>query len=87
MSDFDLDLWVALTFKQVLMEYQCTEEKIKYNIIFHSFDLSIDPVTLILKFDLNIIKIYLCTKNGVPSYGGSKVIAWTDRHTESNDYY
>ena len=39
----------------------------------HSFDH--DPITLILKRDLDMVKMYLYTKNQVPSYGGSKVIA------------
>ena len=29
--------------------------------------------------DLDMVKIYQRTKNEVPSYSGSKVIAWTDR--------
>ena len=27
-----------------------------------SFDLDLDPMTLVFKFDLDIIKIYMCTK-------------------------
>ena len=41
--------------------------------MFYSFDL--DPITLVLKLDLNVVKMYLHTKNEVPSYSGSKVIA------------
>ena len=51
------------------------------NMMFYSFDL--DPMTLILKLDLDMVKMYLHTKNEVPSYISSKVIAWTDRHTET----
>ena len=47
--------------------------------MFYSFDL--DPLTLVLKLDLDMVKMYLHTKNEVPSYSGSKVIAWTDRQT------
>ena len=47
--------------------------------MFYSFDL--DPMTLVLKFDLDMVKMYLHTKNEVPSYSSSKVIAWTDRQT------
>ena len=41
--------------------------------MFYSFDL--DPMTLVLKLDLDIVKMYLHTKNEVPSYSGSKDIA------------
>ena len=47
--------------------------------MFYSFDL--DIMTLILKYDLDMVKMYLHTKNEVPSYSSSKVIAWTDRQT------
>ena len=43
-------------------------------------------MTLILKLDLDMVKMYLYTEDEVPSYGSSKVIAWTDtqidRHTD-----
>ena len=39
--------------------------------IFSSFDLDIDLMIIILKFDLYM---YLCTKNEVPSSNGSNVI-------------
>ena len=48
--------------------------------MFYSFDL--DPMTLVLNCDLDMVKMYLHTKNEVPSYSSSKVIAWTDRHTD-----
>ena len=41
--------------------------------MFYSFDL--DPMTLALELDINMVKMYLHTKNEVPSYSGSKVIA------------
>ena len=37
------------------------------------FDL--DPMTLMLKLDLDIIKMYLYAKNDVSSFSSSKVIA------------
>ena len=43
--------------------------------MFYSFDLDLDLVTLVLKLDLGMVKMYLHTKNKVPSYSGSKVIA------------
>ena len=30
---------------------------------FQSFDFDLDPMTFILKLDLDIIKMYVCTKN------------------------
>ena len=47
-----------------------------------SFPFDLDPMTLILKFDLNMVKKYLCAENEVPIYSGSKVIAWTGRHRD-----
>ena len=41
---------------------------------FWSFDLDLDRMTLVLKLDLDIIKMYVCTKNEVPIFSGSKVI-------------
>ena len=43
--------------------------------MFDSFDLDLNPMTLVLKPDLDMVKMYLHTKNEVPSYSGSKVIA------------
>ena len=37
--------------------------------------ISLEPMTMILKFDLDIIKIYLCTENEVPSFSSLKVTA------------
>ena len=50
---------------------------------FFSYDLDLDPMTLILKLDLDMVKMYLHTKNEVPMSSGSKVIAWTDRNTDN----
>ena len=43
--------------------------------MFHPFDLDLNPMTLILKLDLDMVKMYLHAKNEVPSYSGSKVMA------------
>ena len=40
-------------------------------------------MTLILKFDLDMVKKYLHTNNEVSSYNSSKTIAWIDRHTQT----
>ena len=42
--------------------------------MFHSFGLDLDPMTLILKLNLDMVKMYLQAKKEVPSYSGSKVI-------------
>ena len=44
---------------------------------FYSFDLDLYQMTLVLKLDLDIVKMYACTENEVSSFSGSKVIAWT----------
>ena len=49
---------------------------------FYSFNLDLDPMTLALKLDLDIIKMYVYTKNEVLSFSGSKVIMWTDTQTD-----
>ena len=45
----------------------------------NTFELDPDPMTFILKLDLDMVKMYLYTDNEVPSYCNSKVIVWTDR--------
>ena len=35
-------------------------------------------MTLVLKLDLDIVKMYVCTKDEAPIPNGSKVIVWTD---------
>ena len=57
------------------MEYKYVQLKDRENIMFYSFDLDLDPMTLVLKLDLDMVKMYLHTNNEVPSYSGSKVIA------------
>ena len=39
-------------------------------------------MTLLLKLDLDMVKMYLYTENKVPSFNISKVIAWTDTQTD-----
>ena len=45
---------------------------------FYSFDLDLnldlDTMTFLLKLGLDIIKMYVCTKNEVPIFSGSEVI-------------
>ena len=40
-------------------------------------------MTLILKVDLDMVQMYLHAKNKVSNSRHSKVIAWTDRHTDT----
>ena len=49
----------------------------------NTFDLDLDPMTLILKFDLDMVKMFLYTKYEVTSYSSSKVIAWTDTQIDT----
>ena len=39
-------------------------------------------MTLVLKLNLDIVKMYVCTKDEGPTSNGSKVIAWTDTQTD-----
>ena len=39
------------------------------------FDFDLDPMTFILKHDLDIVNMYLCAENELPRYSSSKVIA------------
>ena len=71
---------MTLTFKHVLVKYKHIQVKVRENMMFYSFDL--EPMTLIFKLDLDMVKMYLHAENEVPSYSGSKVIAWTDRQTQ-----
>ena len=43
-------------------------------------------MTLILKLDLDMVKMYLHSKNEVSMSRGSKVIAWTDRNTDTQTH-
>ena len=49
---------------------------------FYSLDLDLDPLILVFKLDLNIIKMYICAKNEDPTFNGSKVITSTDWQTD-----
>ena len=66
---------LTLIFKHALVEYKHIQLKDWENMMFYSFDLNLDPMTLVLEPDLDMVKMYLNTKNKVPSYSGSKVIA------------
>ena len=50
------------------------------------YDLDLDPMTLILKFDIDMIKMYQHTKNEVSMSSASKVIAQTDKHTDTHTH-
>ena len=42
--------------------------------MFVSFDFDHDPMTLVVKFDIDIVKMDLSTENEVPSFSGSKLL-------------
>ena len=48
---------------------------------FYKSDFDLDPMTLVLKLDLDIVKMYHHTKNEISMSRHSKVIARTDRQT------
>ena len=48
---------------------------------YYQIYLDLDPMTLILKLDLDIVKMFHHTKNEVSMSRHSEVIARTDRHT------
>ena len=50
---------------------------------FTKSDLDLDPMTLVLKLDLDMVKMYDHTKNEVSMSRHSKVIARTHRHIDS----
>ena len=49
---------------------------------FYAFDFDLDPVTLVLKLDLDMAKMHLYTENEVLSSCRSKVITLTDRQID-----
>ena len=75
----DLDLPMTDLLKQVLVKYKHTEVKVRENISFFF------NITLILKLDLRMARMYLYAENGLPSYSISKAIDRTDSHTDGPD--
>ena len=73
----DLDLWATFSGIQV-----CS-----WIMKFYSLDLNLDPMTLLLNLDLNIVKIYVYSKNEVPNFSVQKLQPeqthrWTHRQTQ-----
>ena len=66
---FDHDLHMTSTFaiKHVLVEYM-------EDMMFYSIEPDLDPMTLILKLNLDMVKMCLLMKNEILNYSGSKVI-------------
>ena len=54
---------------------------------FFSYDLDLDPITLILKLDLDMVKMYLYTKNEVyvKQFKSYSLNRQTHRHTEMTE--
>ena len=48
---------------------------------FYWFDLDLDTMTLVLKHNLDIVKMYVYTKNEAPTFNGSKV---TDSYKQTD---
>ena len=48
----------------------------------YGFDLYLDPVTLVLKHDLDIVKMNVCAINEAHTFNGLQVIVWTDRYID-----
>ena len=53
---------------------------------FYWFDLDLDTMTLVLKHNLNIVKMYVYTENEAPTFNGSKLTAWTDTQTHKQTH-
>ena len=50
------------------------------------YDLDIDPMTLALEFDLDMVEMYHLTRNEVSVSTASKVISQTDRQTDAHTH-
>ena len=50
---------------------------------FYKSDLDLDPMNLVLKLDLDMVKMYHHAKNEVTTSRHSEVIARTDRNTDT----
>ena len=75
-----LHAWTVIMHSQITVQYST-----KYH-FFGSCDLDLEPMTLILKLDLDIIKMCLHAKNEVSRSKHSKVRARTDRHTHRHTH-
>ena len=65
------------------MENNHAEVKFRQKYVSFSFDL--DPMALILKLNLDMVKMSLYTKNEVRSYSSSKDMVSTDRLTDPTE--
>ena len=62
----DFDIWVIFSWVQAYSElYEL------WNFI--DLDLDLDSMTLVLKLGIDIVKMYVCTKNKAPTFNGSKI--------------
>ena len=51
---------------------------------FQPYDIDLDPMTFIFELDLDIMKMYLHTKNEVPRSRHSNVRTQTDTYTDTH---
>ena len=68
----DINLQTTLTFEQFLVKNNHVVKLCELGN--YSFDLHLDPMTLVFKLDLDIVKLYVCTENKVLDFSASKVI-------------
>ena len=88
-KQLQFDLGVTLTSFMTLTSHKLNQVKLmsRYqNKHFLRDDLDLDPMTLILKLDLDMVKMYHHTKNEVSMSTPSKVIAQTDRQTHTHTH-
>ena len=73
-----MTLIVSATFTGI----EAVQVEIGQNMSFYAFDFDLDPVTLVLKLDLDMAKMHLYTENEILSSCRSKVIALTDKQID-----
>ena len=79
----DIDHQMTFTFEQALVEYKYEVELWNFILL----TLTLNPMTLLLKLDLNIVKIYVCTKmkylaSVVQKLQPEQTHRWTHRQTQ-----
>ena len=73
-----MTLIVSATFTGI----EAPEVESGQNMSFYVFDFDLNPMTLVLKLDLDMSKMHLYTENKVSSSCRSKVTALTDRQID-----
>ena len=81
-NDLDLHIDHDHVYSSDILEHSYWQRNSPKLYKFYCCDLELDPMTLILKLDPDIMKMYCHTKNEVSRSRHSKVIAQTDRQTD-----